>query len=530
MRQIILTFLILTFGGGLLTGQTPREDSPTAALKQILPQIAAALEKSDTATAQSLLQKALKIAPSNTTAHTLAGILADRKGDYRTAEKHFALAVKFAPASPESRNNYGAILLRLDRKQEAAREFETSLKINPDQPSALINLAQIRFAENDLLKARELFEKAKKIQPDADVLRALVVISLRLNERERARRDFQEYAAKAGEVKSGMRAELAAILLENELTDEAVRELEAVFALDSKNLDLTILLAQAYLQQKNIKAAGRTLEAAVARGVEDARIYLALAEVYEAAGFLENAIPAMRLAVLKEPKNENLHFRYAMLLIKAKAPAAAVIRLEEAVKELPDSATIWLTLGIAYFHDSKTNEAQKAFQKALAIDPQLFPALAYSANGYVERGAYDEAAKLYERAIAATAGKIAPLHYLLADTLLKIQTADAVRIEKALKKAIALDTDFAPAYASLGTLYARQERWAESAKLLEKAAALEPENAETLYQLGRVLARLKRMDESKAILTKFKLLNETQKEQKEASRRELVRRLANVRF
>lgn len=530
MRRIVLV-LVLIFGGWLTaSAQVAQKPSQTAAIEQILSQIAAALEKSDVAAARELLQKALKIAPNNAAAHTFAGVLSDREGDFRAAEKHFALAVRFAPASAETRNNYGAILFRLKRPKEAAREFEASLKINPKQPSALVNLAQIRFAENNLPKARELFEKAKEIQPDAEILRALVIISLRLNERERVRRDFQAYALKAGEIKPPMREELGAILLENDLTDEAVQELEAVFALNPSDLSLTIRLAQAYLQQKNIKAAGRLLEAAVARGVEDARIYQKLAEVYEAAGFLENAIPAMRLAVLKEPKNENLHFRYAMLLIKAKAPAAAVIRLEEAVKELPNSATVWLTLGIAYFHDSKTNQAQNAFQKALTIDPQLFPALAYSANAYVERGVYDEAAKLYERAITATKGKIATLHYLLADTLLKIQTADVGRIETALKSAIALDANFAPAYSLLGTLYARQERWAESAKLLEKAISLEPENAETLYQLGRVLARLKRMDESKAILTKFKLINETQKEQKEANRRELVHRLANVRF
>ena len=97
------------------------------------------------------------------------------------------------PDLPETRNNYGAILLRQNKKEAAAREFAASLKINPNQSSALINLAKIRFAENDFRAARELFVKAEAVAPDAEIARALVVISLQLNEKERAAQEFKEY-------------------------------------------------------------------------------------------------------------------------------------------------------------------------------------------------------------------------------------------------------------------------------------------------------------------------------------------------
>ena len=103
-------------------------------------------------------------------------------------------------------------------------------------------------------------------------------------------------------------------------------------------------------------------------------------------------------------------------------------------------------------------------------------------------------------------------------------------IETALKKAAELDPDLTSAHLALGRFYVRQSRWAEAAVFLEKAAKLEPERSETFYQLGRVYARLKRTDESKATLEKFKQLNDSQKQQKEVDRRELVRRLANVKF
>ncbi len=165
----------------------------------------------------------------------------------------------------------------------------------------------------------------------------------------------------------------------------------------------------------------------------------------------------------------------------------------------------------------------------MLIDAKLIPALAYLGAVFVEQARYADAVKIYEQAIGLN-GKVALLHYLLGDTLLKITDIDEKRIEAALKRAAELDADLTSAHLTLGRLYVRQARWADAAAYLERAAKLEPERAETFYQLGRVYARLKRTDESKATLERFKQLNDSQKEQKAVDRRELVRRLANVRF
>jgi hypothetical protein len=63
---------------------------------------------------------------------------------------------------------------------------------------------------------------------------------------------------------------------------------------------------------------------------------------------------------------------------------------------------------------------------------------------------------------------------------------------------------------------------------LERAVALQPELVEAHYQLSRVLVKLKRSGEANRELGIFKQLTEKQKAQNEA--REIVRRLANVRF
>lgn len=533
-RLIVLILFLLCVGLNSVLSQITRPLSKKESTPALLAQASEAFSSGNLSEAETILQKVLSAEPRNAAAQTLAGIVADKENNLPKAERHLALAAKLLPNSPETRNNYGAILLRLKREKEAAREFSASLQANPNQPSALVNLAQIRFAAGkpeDLLAARDLFEKALRLAPDVEIARALVVISMRLNESERAARDYQEYAslAKEAQIPAAQRAELGAALLDAKLAKEAAAELDAAVALDAVNVESLVLLSRAFLKQKDIKSAGRMLESAVARGLDDARIYAALADVYEAGGYVENAIPAMRLAIEKDPKNEFYRIRYGLLLNDTSAPQAAIIRLTEATQEFPRSAKIRLALGIAQEADGKSADAQISFERALEIEPKSVPALAYLATVYAEKAQNKEAAALFERALAVEE-KNAVLHYLLADTLLKISDGDPAQIERHLKRAIEIDDHLASAHLALGRIYARGERWQEAAAEFQKAVNFAPELAEAQYQLGRVLVRLKRTEESRVAFEKFKKLNETQTAQKDITRKELVRRLANTRF
>jgi tetratricopeptide (TPR) repeat protein len=290
-----------------------------------------------------------------------------------------------------------------------------------------------------------------------------------------------------------------------------------------------LFLARAHLARKEIPAAGRTLEAALARGLEAAPIYALLADVYELSGHVENSIPAMRLAIEREPQNEEYRFRYGMLLIDTQAPAAAVIRLKESLALFPRSAKLWFALGVAHFAEHQADEAAHALEKALEVDARFAPALAYLGLINTEQGRSAEAVSFYERALAIDE-KLAVVHYLAAEALLKEVSPDFKRTEAHLARAVALDQSFAPARLALGKLYFRTNRLDEAASHLERAVSLQPHLAEAHYQLGRVYTRLKRTNEAQAALARFKQLSDAQKEQAQNERRDIVRRLANVLF
>jgi tetratricopeptide (TPR) repeat protein len=459
---------------------------------------------------------------------TNLGIIADRAGNLKEAEQHFAAAVKADPKSASARNNYGAILMRTGRSKLAAVEFERSLKLDPNQQNALVNLAQIRFAADDLRGSAELFKRALTIQPDVDVARALIVIALRLKDNQAASTYYQSYSPYSGTQTAPARAELGAALFEAGLLKEAEAELTAAVNLNPTDTDSVVRLARVYLARKDIPAAGRTLEAAVARGNDPAPVYALLADVYEQSGHVENAIPAMRLAIQRDPQSEKYRFAYAVLLSNSNAPGAAVIRLEEALQTFPSSSRLWFALGFANFKLDKNEEAERALRKAVELDPKFAPAFAYLGLIRAKTGAYAEAITLYENALRADS-KLAVVHHLIADAMLK-QNADARVVETHLRQAVTMDPTFTPARLSLGKLFMRAQRWPEAIVELEQVVKVDPSVPEAYYQLGRAYGRLKRTTDAQTAMATFKRLSDAQKKREDEELREVVKRLSNVRF
>jgi tetratricopeptide (TPR) repeat protein len=325
------------------------------------------------------------------------------------------------------------------------------------------------------------------------------------------------------------RSDLGGALLEAGLLTEAEAELNAALSLDPANVDSLVRLARVFLARKDIPAAGRTLEGALARKVEAAPIYALLAVVYEKSGHIENAIPAMRLAIQLDPQSERYRFQYGIVLIDAYAPAAAEIRIKEALQSFPKSARLWLALGLVYLKMNKNNEAMEDFNRALEFEPDFPQAYAYLGIAQVALGQYAEGTRFYEQALQKNP-RIAVIHYLLADALLKQTDTDIPRVETHLRQAVQLDPTYAPARLALGKLYARTEHLPEALTEFQRAAEVDPNLAEAYYQLGRAYRRLKRNAEAQTALATFKRLSDSQKQEQQDELREVVRRLADVLF
>ncbi len=103
----------------------------------------------------------------------------------------------------------------------------------------------------------------------------------------------------------------------------------------------------------------------------------ALAELYLAAGRLDEALEQYAKAVGLSPKEGGLRVRYASaLLLKGRAEEAAKV-LEEGHRLKPLDAEGWYTLGQAYFVLGRYKEAGVALENAVALAPLRFPVAYY---------------------------------------------------------------------------------------------------------------------------------------------------------
>jgi tetratricopeptide (TPR) repeat protein len=539
LRQSVLMMVVVVFCGAILQAQPknaksvkPGSERTQTNQNNLITEGIKAFDRGEQTEARKLFEQALKANPREAEAHKYLGILDDAAGDLKNAEIHFATAARLDPKSPSARNNYGAILLKLNRLNEAAREFEVSLQLDAKQVNALVNLAQIRYQENtpaSLQASYDLFERAAVLAPDITIERSLVVIALRLKNKSEAAKHYGLYSEQVSNLDAASRAELGGALYAAGLLTEAETELKAALAKDPSSSEAVVLLGRVHLARNDIKAAGILLETAVAQKRATAPIYSLLAVIYQKAGHYENAIPAMRLAIDLEPDSENYRFQYGLLLINADAPAAAVIRLNDALKVFPRSPRLWLVRGIAELKDNKNAEAIESIGKAVELDPKFAQAYAYLGLAKAQTGEYAEAVKSYEQALATDTG-LGVVHQLIADALFQQTDGDNVRIEAELKKSIALTPDYMPAQLTLGKLYVRMQRWTEAETALNEVVRRRPETAEAYYQLGRVYGRLKMKKEADAALAKFKELSESEKAKSETELREAVRRLADVKF
>ncbi|APD08376.1 MULTISPECIES: tetratricopeptide repeat protein [Thermus] len=106
-------------------------------------------------------------------------------------------------------------------------------------------------------------------------------------------------------------------------------------------------------------------------------VRVAMAELYLAAGRLDEALGQYARALQLAPKDSGVRLRYASaLLLKGRAEEAARV-LEEGHKLKPLDAEGWYTLGQAYVLLGRMREAGVALENAIALAPLRFPAAYY---------------------------------------------------------------------------------------------------------------------------------------------------------
>jgi tetratricopeptide (TPR) repeat protein len=350
----------------------------------------------------------------------------------------------------------GLQALQQNRLTEARADLENATKLQPERSGAWLALAQTYRKMQEAAKADQAAERAVRLAGnDAPILRLLAL-----------------FYSEGGQW--GKAAEVQA-----RYATAAPNDREAVL----RSMDLYL---QARDPERAIEAGKRTI------GWEQRpEIRRLLGKAYAAANQVEASDVEFQTAIRLAPYDESYPFDYAQTLLQRQKFDAAIQVLLAAQKQFDKSAQIELGLGVAYYGLRRYQEAAVAFERTLALAPDIEQP--YLFLGKMLDQVPEKAPELtglfagYEKAHPQNwAG------YLLHAKGLLAQSQDTQASEALLKKASSLNSRAAEPHYVLGILLQQERRFDEAAQEFEQAAILEPADPATYYHLAQVYDRLQK--------------------------------------
>ncbi len=149
----------------------PRSTAPSAAagskqIKAALANAAALVDAGRIQEAIALCQRLLQVAPDNTEALNLLGILAYQTGNDDAAIHLLARAVAVNPGYADAHSNLGAVYRDMHRFSQAAMHLKKAITLNPRHTDAMINYGIVLLELGQHTDAISLFKRILAIRPD----------------------------------------------------------------------------------------------------------------------------------------------------------------------------------------------------------------------------------------------------------------------------------------------------------------------------------------------------------------------------
>jgi len=288
-------------------------------------------------------------------------------------------------------------------------------------------------------------------------------------------------------------------------------------------------------------------------------------------------------SIKKEPKRDELYFRRAVLLNKNnfpepaladfkkawslkkeeqyalgastilldKKPDSAIQFLNEAIKEIPGSLLLNLSLAHAYDAQNKTDDALKVTDAILTVDPEQVDALKIKADLLEKKKQNDESIKILEKAYQLTPFDV-DLNYNLAykyaesknpkaislcDSLIKQDSLhlhaepyyykgiyysninDKAKALGMFNDAIQHDYYFLNAYIEKGKVLFDEKKYTDAMKVFQLANTISATFPDAYYWMGKCQEAVGQKDEAKLNYQRAYGLDKTFTEAKEAADR-----------
>ena len=155
--------------------------------------------------------------------------------------------------------------------------------------------------------------------------------------------------------------------------------LRAASRISPENIENSRELAAAYLEARRYATAIALLQHLLQKNGTDSGLHLLLAKAYVSSNMYSEAIREYKLAATLDSGDQDL-FESGIGLIDLGSVDEAKRMFASAVVKYPDSASLWLGLGIAEYLLQQKVDAIQSLLRAVDIDPEYLPPYSFLAN------------------------------------------------------------------------------------------------------------------------------------------------------
>ncbi len=171
----------------------------------------------------------------------------------------------------------------------------------------------------------------------------------------------------------------------------------------------------------------------------------------------------------------------------------AIKAYDRSISINPQYAEAWINKGNALYGLGKYDEAIKAYDQAISINPQFAEAWYNKGNALYGLGKYDEAIKAYDQAISINP-QFAEAWNNKGNALYGLGKYDEAI--KAYDQAISINPQYAEAWSNKGNALRDLGKHDEAIKAYDRAISINPQYAEAWYNKGNALYGLGKYDEA----------------------------------